>query len=153
MYFSGILTYLLLGGQTPFLGANDYETLQNIRNGKWSFGDRFSNISPDAKDFITRLLHPDQNNRLTSEDALNHPWIKYALQHVDSTPLSSDHLQSSYSRQLYQREHRRTSTRPMPTISEIGSMKGDYRGYGDDQDSTYDDRYLRVRAKRTSRGE
>lgn len=92
---------MLLSGQSPFLGSSDYETLQNIRNGNWTFGDRLSHISPDAKDFITRLLHPDQNNRLTSEEALNHPWIKYALQHVDSTPLSADRLQGAYSRQLY----------------------------------------------------
>lgn len=101
MYFSGILTYLLLGGQTPFIGSNDFETLQNIRNGKWTFDDHFSNITPDAKDFISRLLLPDQQNRLTSEQALNHPWLKYALQHVDLTPISSDRLQGIYSRQLY----------------------------------------------------
>ena len=99
--FSGILTYLLLGGQTPFIGSNDFETLQNIRNGNWIFGDHFSNITPDAKDFISRLLNSDPNNRLTSEQALNHPWLKYALQHVDTTPISSDRLQGIYSRQLY----------------------------------------------------
>ena len=99
--FSGILTYLLLGGQTPFVGLNDFETLQNIRNGNWTFNDRFSNISPDAKDFISRTLIPDQRNRLTSEQALNHPWLKYALQHVDTMSISSDRLQGAYSRQLY----------------------------------------------------
>ncbi len=99
--FSGILTYLLLGGQTPFIGSGDFETLQNIRNGNWTFGDRFPNISPDAKDFITRLLNPDQQNRLSSEQALNHPWLRFALQHVDTTPISSDRLQGVYSRQLY----------------------------------------------------
>jgi len=100
-FVSGILTYLLLGGQTPFTGSNDFETLQNIRNGNWTFGDRFSNISSDAKDFISRLLISDQQNRLTSENALNHPWLRYALQHVDTTPISSDRLQGVYSRQLY----------------------------------------------------
>ena len=92
---------MLLGGQTPFLGSNDFETLQNIRNGNWTFGDRFPNISPDAKDFITRLLNPDQQNRLTSEQALNHPWLRFALQHVDEIPIPADRLQGTYSRQLY----------------------------------------------------
>ena len=100
-YFSGILTYLLLGGQTPFVGSDDFETLQNIRNGNWTFNDRFSTISPDAKDFLSRILIPDQQNRLTSEQALNHPWLKYALQHVDTTPISFDRLHGAYSRQLY----------------------------------------------------
>jgi hypothetical protein len=40
----------------------------------------------------------------------------------------------------------------MSTISEIASMKGDVRGYDDDKETTYDDRYLRARARRTSRG-
>lgn len=98
---SGILTYLLLGGQTPFTGGNDHETLQNIRQGSWKFGDRFPTISADGKDFITRLLNPDQQNRLTSEQALNHPWLRFALQHVDTAPITSDRLQGVYSRQLY----------------------------------------------------
>ena len=95
------MTYLLLGGQTPFIGGSDFETLQNIRQGSWTFGDRLSRISADAKDFITRLLNPDQQNRLTSEQALNHPWLRFALQHVDTTPITSDRLQGAYSRQLY----------------------------------------------------
>lgn len=173
---SGILTYLLLAGQTPFSGSTDFDTLQNIRNGNLVFGERLANISPDAKDFITRLLVPDQNNRLTSEQALNHPWLKYVLQHVESAPISSDRLQGIYSRQLYdvrflfdndidpvsivkcyfvlvlQREHRRSSSRPQPLISEILSMKGDYRGYGDDGDVRYEERQIRGRTRRTSRG-
>ncbi|CAF4580073.1 unnamed protein product, partial [Rotaria sp. Silwood1] len=151
MWSIGVLTYLLLSGRTPFSGSNDFETLQNIRNGNWTFDDRFSNISPDAKDFISRLLIPDQQNRLTSEQALNHPWLRFALQHVDTTPISSDRLQGAYSRQLYDREHRRTSPRPLPTISEIAAMKGDIGGYGDEREIIYDDRYIRARARRTSR--
>ncbi|CAF4166926.1 unnamed protein product, partial [Rotaria sp. Silwood2] len=151
MWSIGVLTYLLLSGRTPFSGSNDFETLQNIRNGHWTFSDRFSTISPDAKDFISHLLISDQQNRLTSEQALNHPWLKYALQHVDTTPISSDRLQGAYSRQLYDREHRRTSPRPLPTISEIASRKGDIGGYGDEREIIYDDRYIRARARRTSR--
>ncbi|UJR34155.1 hypothetical protein I4U23_021562, partial [Adineta vaga] len=151
MYVFGILTYLLLGGQTPFHGSNDFDTLQNIRNGKWKFDDHFANISPDAKDFITRLLNPDQQNRLTAEQALNHPWLKYALQQIDKVPISSDRLQGAYSRQLYDREHRRTSSRPSRTISEISSMRGDLGVHDDDKERVYDDRHIRAKARRTSR--
>jgi hypothetical protein len=31
-------------------------------------------------------------------------------------------------------------------------MKGDFGGYGDERETKYDDRYIRARARRTSRG-
>ena len=40
----------------------------------------------------------------------------------------------------------------MPTISELAAMKDGYRGYDDDRERVYDDRHLRTRARRTSRG-
>jgi serine/threonine protein kinase len=175
---SGILTYLLLGGRTPFSGSTHFETLQNVRNGNWTFGEHLAHISPDAKDFISRLLVSNQDKRLSSEQASNHPWLKYALQHVESTPISSDRLQGAYSRQLYdvrrtlfnrnlfclhmcvfrfafsflQREHRRISMKPLPKISELLSMKDDSRGTMDEKDNVHDDRYVHTKSKRTSRG-
>ncbi|CAF4439656.1 unnamed protein product, partial [Adineta steineri] len=102
-----------------------------------------------------QLMYNDFDNLIddnhASEQALNHPWLKYALQQIDKVPLSSDRLQGAYSRQLYDREHRRTSTRPLPTISDIASMKGDIGSYNDEKERTYDDKYIRARARRMSR--
>jgi serine/threonine protein kinase len=57
MWSVGIITYLLLSGNSPFRGANDRETLTRIKEGKYDFKDEwFSNISPEAKDFIQKLL-------------------------------------------------------------------------------------------------
>jgi serine/threonine protein kinase len=57
MWSVGIITYLLLSGHSPFRGANDRETLTSIKEGKYEFKDEwFSNISPEAKDFIQKLL-------------------------------------------------------------------------------------------------
>ena len=33
-------------------------------------------VSPDAQEFITRLLHSDPRKRMRLRDALNHPWIR-----------------------------------------------------------------------------
>jgi serine/threonine protein kinase len=57
MWSVGIITYLLLSGNSPFRGANDRETLTRIKEGKYEFKDElFSCISAEAKDFIQRLL-------------------------------------------------------------------------------------------------
>ncbi|CAF1546759.1 unnamed protein product, partial [Didymodactylos carnosus] len=117
MWNVGILSYLLLGGSTPFAGTNDFET-----------------------------------NRMTTEQALNHPWLKYASQHVDTTPLSSDRLHAAYSRQLYDREHRRILTRPLQTISDLHHTRYDHDAYTSDRDRIQDDKHIRAGRKRTSRG-
>jgi len=33
-------------------------------------------ISPEAKDLVSRMLEVDQDQRITVEEALNHPWIR-----------------------------------------------------------------------------
>lgn len=77
MWSTGVLTYVLLSGLMPFGGETDHETLCNISNVDWEFDeDSFEEISSDARDFIEKLLtlHPD--DRLSSTDALGHPWMK-----------------------------------------------------------------------------
>ncbi|KAJ8276867.1 hypothetical protein GJAV_G00068810 [Gymnothorax javanicus] len=57
MWSLGVITYMLLSGLSPFLGEDDNETLNNILSCKWSFEEEeFTDISEEAKDFITRLL-------------------------------------------------------------------------------------------------
>ena len=77
MWSTGVLTYVLLSGLMPFGGETDHETLCNISNVDWQFDeDSFEEISSDARDFIEKLLtlHPD--DRLSSTDALRHPWME-----------------------------------------------------------------------------
>ena len=46
-----------LSGLSPFAGEDDLETLQNVGRCDWEFAEEaFSNVSPEAKDFIRRLL-------------------------------------------------------------------------------------------------
>jgi len=37
--------------------------------------EHWDNVSPDARDLVTKLLDRDMNSRITIQDALNHPWI------------------------------------------------------------------------------
>jgi calcium-dependent protein kinase len=50
--------------------------MKKVKVGKFSFSDScWSSISDNAKDFITKLLTYDSNNRPSAEDALQHNWI------------------------------------------------------------------------------
>ena len=47
-----------LSGLSPFLGDTEPETLANVTMAQWDFeDDAFSDISEDAEDFISSLLH------------------------------------------------------------------------------------------------
>jgi len=72
----GVVAYILLCGYGPFDGDSDDEMEQNILNGTYSFpSEDWKGISPEAKDFIVRLLHVEPRKRMTAERGLNHPWI------------------------------------------------------------------------------
>ncbi|KAL2917376.1 hypothetical protein HK105_203040 [Polyrhizophydium stewartii] len=73
----GVLLYTMLGGALPFGTDQDHtRLLQRIRRADYSLSDeRWKDISPEAKDLISRLLQVDANRRLTVEQALHHPWI------------------------------------------------------------------------------
>lgn len=61
--------------------------MKKVRIGKFSFSDPcWANISTEGKDFITRLLTYDMDQRPSASEALQHEWIiKYSSQIVDST--------------------------------------------------------------------
>ncbi len=52
------------------------ETYNNILNCDYTLDEpEFADISDEAKDFIARLLVVDQNNRMSADEALKHPWL------------------------------------------------------------------------------
>nr|XP_046248226.1 myosin light chain kinase 2, skeletal/cardiac muscle isoform X2 [Scatophagus argus] len=72
----GVITYMLLSGLSPFLGDDDNETLNNILACQWNFEEEeFTDISDEAKDFITRLLVKSKSWRMSAAEALRHPWL------------------------------------------------------------------------------
>ncbi|XP_021952038.1 obscurin isoform X2 [Folsomia candida] len=97
MWAVGIITYVLLSGHSPFLGLNDRETLENVKNGSWSFGDRFALISDTAQDFIKRLLMYEFKERMDIEKALAHPWFhKIHKEHTHLPNILRDEHSSYY---------------------------------------------------------
>ncbi len=91
----GVITYLLLCGETPF-GGMDGESLltvkQNILQGEVVFepSDIWDGISDDAKNFVRRLLTKDPEKRPTASEAQHDEWlVKCANQDAaQSKPLS-----------------------------------------------------------------
>uniref|UniRef100_A0A665SUA8 Protein kinase domain-containing protein n=2 Tax=Echeneis naucrates TaxID=173247 RepID=A0A665SUA8_ECHNA len=76
MWSLGVITYMLLSGLSPFLGDDDNETLNNILACQWNFEEEeFTDISDEAKDFITRLLVKSKSWRLSAAESLRHPWL------------------------------------------------------------------------------
>lgn len=65
-----------LSGLSPFVGADDFETMTNVSLAKFSFDYApFEEISSLAKDFVENLLMKEPSKRLTAKNALNHEWL------------------------------------------------------------------------------
>jgi calcium/calmodulin-dependent protein kinase I len=72
----GVITYILLCGFPPFYDDSNAVLFEKIMSGNFSFpAPYWSNISNEAKDFISKLLCVDPVKRMTCEQALAHPWI------------------------------------------------------------------------------
>ncbi|KAM5446616.1 Calcium/calmodulin-dependent protein kinase type I, partial [Microsporum canis] len=73
----GVITYFLLCGYMPFDRDSNVEEMQAILVADYSFTpeDYWRNVSPTACEFINRCLTTDPLARITSHEALQHPWI------------------------------------------------------------------------------
>ena len=83
----GVMLYLFYAGQTPFKGKDDNETLDNIRNLKYSWEiiqDHKKieiNIPKEAKDLIEKILVKDPKKRIgfgskDYKEIKSHPYFK-----------------------------------------------------------------------------
>jgi len=72
----GVITYLLLCGFPPFYGETLPEVFEQIMKADFEFPDPYwTDISKDAKDFISKLLVVDSKKRLTAKQAMEHAWV------------------------------------------------------------------------------
>ncbi|XP_030397485.1 serine/threonine-protein kinase 17A-like [Gopherus evgoodei] len=76
MWSIGVLTYVMLTGESPFLGDTKQETFLNISQVNVQFPpDVFQGISDQAIDFIRSLLVKNPRKRAKAEQCLQHPWL------------------------------------------------------------------------------
>ena len=79
----GVISYMLLCGYPPFNGRNENEVYRKIKTCDYEFFDpEWTDISENAKDFISKLLQPNPTKRLDAEKALEHIWLESASSHV-----------------------------------------------------------------------
>jgi serine/threonine protein kinase len=74
----GVICYILLSGYSPFGDGGDERAMfRLIKSGIFEFHDEYWDpVSDNAKDFVSRLLTVNPEERLTAEQALQHPWLK-----------------------------------------------------------------------------
>jgi serine/threonine protein kinase len=72
----GIIAFIVLAGYQPFHGEDEDILQHQIRDGVFEFdGVVWSNVTNEAKSFITSLLKVDPAERLSADEALAHDWF------------------------------------------------------------------------------
>ena len=76
MWSIGVITYILLGGYPPFHDDNQAVLYKKIKAGDFVFhAEYWDPVSDEAKQLICSMLTVDIDKRMTSEQALKHPWL------------------------------------------------------------------------------
>eukprot|EP01006_Ploeotia_vitrea_P006548 TRINITY_DN13714_c0_g1_i1.p1 TRINITY_DN13714_c0_g1~~TRINITY_DN13714_c0_g1_i1.p1 ORF type:complete len:495 (-),score=59.01 TRINITY_DN13714_c0_g1_i1:125-1609(-) len=85
MWSTGVLTYILLCGYPPFHANNRSQMFKKIVEGRYTYHKNtvWEKISPEAKEFISRLLQTSVEKRMSAQEALDHPWMQASLQRDD----------------------------------------------------------------------
>jgi len=73
----GVITYILLCGSRPFWARTESGIFRAVLRADPNFDDLpWPSVSPEAKDFVKRLLNKDYRKRMTAAQALTHPWLR-----------------------------------------------------------------------------
>ena len=79
----GVILYLLLVGQAPFDGEDDTVICQKIISEEVNYNvKRIKQLSSESVDLMKKLLEKNPDKRISSQEALNHTWIKKYAPHT-----------------------------------------------------------------------
>lgn len=72
MWSIGVITYILLCGSRPFWARTESGIFRSVLRADPNFDDTpWPTVSPEAKDFVKRLLNKDHRKRMTAAQALS----------------------------------------------------------------------------------
>lgn len=90
----GVLCYMILSGSPPFFGKTVEDVYAATLQHEPLFPDnKFKHISAAGIDFIRRLLVKNPDERMTTAEALNHPFIRNVINNI---PAVSDNESSVF---------------------------------------------------------
>ena len=69
----GVIIYIIFNGESPFIGKDDFYTIENIKNCKYKFINE--NIPEEAKDLINHILVKDPKKRYNISQIKNHKFF------------------------------------------------------------------------------
>ncbi|XP_019420104.1 PREDICTED: CDPK-related kinase 3-like [Lupinus angustifolius] len=73
----GVITFILLCGSRPFWARTESGIFRSVLRADPNFDDLpWPSVSPEAKDFVKRLLNKDYRKRMSAAQALAHPWLR-----------------------------------------------------------------------------
>ena len=74
----GVITYILLCGSRPFWARTESGIFRSVLRADPNFDDApWPAVSPEAKDFVKRLLNKDHRKRMTASQALSKIYLIY----------------------------------------------------------------------------
>ncbi|CAL5084108.1 unnamed protein product [Urochloa decumbens] len=73
----GVIAYILLCGSRPFWARTESGIFRSVLKADPSYNEApWPSLTPEAMDFVKRLLCKDPRRRMTAAQALSHPWIR-----------------------------------------------------------------------------
>jgi len=76
MWSVGVVLFMMLCGQPPFIGESREKLFENIQKGAYYMDpEDWCDVSEAAKDLVSKLLVVDASQRLTAAQAMEHPFL------------------------------------------------------------------------------
>ena len=76
IWSAGVVLYVLLTGNFPFIGKTSQKLFESIKTGKYkNTGKEWESISSQAKDLIKKMIELDTTKRISASECLKSPFI------------------------------------------------------------------------------
>merc|ERR1740130_2083298 len=106
MWSVGVVTFVILSGQTPFPDEPPL-LYDQIAAGKYNFdSDQWLGVSKEAQNIVTRLMDINVETRLTPDEVLRHPFVRPRLRQTQLKMLGSAVLLPQLKKQALLKRHR-----------------------------------------------